>query len=229
MSTTWIVSIAFAWVVIALLSACVVTLMRQVGELRARVDAGGVSSVGTLTTGPRLYDEVSRVELALLGSRGRSVAIGGEGNRPALLAIHAPGCSSCADIEEALETLNRERPDVTVVSVVALKRTAAAKHVAARGSRDLISVAVEDVPDELVPDGIPALVAIAAEGVVAAVGAPDVIDHLREAADVAVGAVLIAGPDSMRETDWGRAVPAWGVEGAPGLDVLHVDGGNDEQ
>jgi hypothetical protein len=59
---------------------------------------------------------------------------------------------------------------------------------------------------------------------VAAVGAPDAIEHLREAADIAAGAVLIAGPDSMRELDWGRAVPAWGVDDAPALDVVHVDG-----
>lgn len=228
MSTVWIVSLAFAWVVIALLTACVVTLMRQVGELRSRVDAGGVVPASPPVTGPRLYDAVERVELPVLGRRGASVAMGGEDSGPVLLAVHAPGCSSCADIEEALETLARERADVTVVSVVALQRGAAAKHVAGRKRSGLICVAVEDVPDELVPDGLPALVAIAAEGVVAAIGAPDVIDHLREAADVAAGAVLIAGPDSMRETDWGRAVPAWGVEGAPGIDVLHVDGRGDE-
>ncbi|MDX6689845.1 MAG: hypothetical protein QOG15_1302 [Solirubrobacteraceae bacterium] len=228
MSTVWIVSLAFAWVVIGLLTACVVTLLRQVGELRGRVDAGGAEDAVTPPSGPRLYDAVDRVELPVLGARGVTIAIGGEDGGPALLAVHAPGCSSCADLEEALETVARERPDITVVSVVALARGAAAKHVAGRASRGLRSVAVEDLPEDLVPDGLPAMVAIAAEGVVAAVGAPDVIDHLREAADVATGAVLIAGPDSMRETDWGRAVPAWGVEGAS-LGVLHVDGGRDER
>ncbi|MDQ3678449.1 MAG: hypothetical protein M3401_16905 [Actinomycetota bacterium] len=224
MSTVWIVSLAFAWAVIALLTACTVTLLRQVGELRARVE-GGSAAAPAACAGPRLYDVVERVELPLPGAGGATVAVGGEQERPALLAVHAPGCSSCADIEEALEAVARERADVAVVSVVALERRAAAEHVAAVDvARRAVSVAVQDVPPELVPDGLPALVAIAREGFVAALGAPETIDHLREAANVAAGAVLIAGPGSMRDTDWGRAVPAWGVEGAPALDILRVDG-----
>ncbi len=218
MSTIWIVSLAFAWVVICLLTACVVTLMGQVAELRGRV-AGGVAVAPM--TGPRLYDEVEPVELPVLGTRGATVTVGGEQPRPALLVVHAPGCASCADIEEALVVVARERPDVACVSVVALERRAAAKH-AGEHARRLDAVALEDLPDELVPDGLPALVAIAREGLVAAVGQPDAIEHLREAADVAAGAVLVAGPDSMRETDWGRAVPAWGV---PALDGAHSEGG----
>jgi hypothetical protein len=221
MSTIWIVSLAFAWVVIALLTASIVSLLRQVGELRARIDGGNVAAAPETPTGPRLYDAVEPVELPVLGARRETVLVGGEQKRAALVVVHAPGCSSCADIEESLEVVARERPDVAIVSVIALERRAAARHASSSG-RSLASVAVEDLPPELVPDGLPALVAIAREGVVAAIGAPDDITHLREAADVAAGAVLIAGPDSMRETDWGRAVPAWD---APALDVLHVDGG----
>lgn len=224
MSTVWVVSLAFAWVVIALLTACAVTLLRQVGELRARLDGGSAAAAAAPSAGPQLYDPVEPVELAALGAGGATVVVGGEQERPALMVVHAPGCSSCADIEEALEAVTRERPDVAVVSVIALERGAAARHVAARAGRRLVSVVLADVPQELVPDGLPALVAIAREGVVAAVGAPDAIEHLREAADIAAGAVLIAGPDSMRETDWGRAAPAWGVDDAPALDIVHVDG-----
>jgi len=225
MSTIWIVSLAFAWVVIALLTVCVVTLLRQVGELRARLDGdGGTAAGGALPAGPQLYDAVAPVELGLLGAPGATVAVGGEQERPALLVVHAPGCSSCADIEQALEVLARERPDVTVVSVVALARPAASRHVAEHAPRGLPSVALADVPPQLVPDGLPALVAIAREGLVAAVGAPDCVEQLREAADIAAGAVLVAGPDSVRATDWGRAVPAWGVDDAPALEVVQVDG-----
>lgn len=219
MSAIWIVSLAFAWVVIALLTACVVTLLRQVGELRARID-GGAGPAPAPPAGPRLYDAVDRVELPVLGARPSSVVVGGEQDRAALVVVHAPGCSSCANIEALLEVLARERPDVAIVSVIALERRAAARH-AASSPAGLASIAVEDLPPDLVPDGLPAMVAIAREGVVAAVGAPDAIEHLREAADVAAGAVLIAGPDSMRETDWGRAVPAWDT---PALDILHVEG-----
>lgn len=225
MSSIWIVSLAFAWVVIALLAACVVTLLRQVGELRARLDAATLAEAATPPAGIHLYEPVEPVELALLGGEGGTVVVGGEQEHPALIVVHAPGCSTCADIEQALETVARERPDVSVVSVIALERRAAQKHVAAHPERRLSSVAVADVPPELVPEGLPALVAIAREGVVAAVGAPDDIEHLREAANVAAGAVLIAGPDSMRELDWGRAVPAWGAsDDAPALDVVRVDG-----
>ncbi|MGH2841922.1 MAG: hypothetical protein ACRDKY_13960, partial [Solirubrobacteraceae bacterium] len=164
MSTVWIVSLAFAWIVIALLTACVVTLMRQVGELRARVDGAGAATPAARPTGPRLYDPVEAVELPVLGSRAQTMAVGGEQDRPALIVVHAPGCSSCADIEEALEVVARDRPDVAVVSVVALPRREAAKHVASGPARGLVSVAVQDLPEALVPDGLPALVAIAREG-----------------------------------------------------------------
>lgn len=224
MSAIWIVSLALAWVVIAMLTACVLTLLRQVGELRSRVDGEATVEPAAAAARPRLYDSVDPVKLAVLGARGDTVVLGGEQERPALVVVHAPGCSSCADIERALEALARERLDVAVVSVVALERGAAARHVSARPGSGLVSVALADVPQQLVPDGLPALVAIAREGVVAAVGAPDSIEHLREAADVAAGAVLIAGPDSLRETDWGRALPAWSVDDGPALDVVHVDG-----
>jgi len=234
MSTIWIVSLTLAWVVIALLTACIVTLLRQVGELRARLDGGaGATAVAAPHAGPQPYDAVEPVELPVLGAPGATVLVGGERERPALLVVHAPGCSSCAELGEALAAVARERPDVLVVSVIALERGAAAEHVAAaavrpteqRPERLLVSVAVQDVPRRLVPEGLPALVAIAREGVVAAVGDPEAVEHLREAADVAAGAVLIAGPDSVRVTDWGRAVPAWDVEETPALDVLRVRGG----
>ena len=59
-------------------------------------------------------------------------------------------------------------------------------------------------------------------------------DLVRQAGDrLASGAMtrraLIAGPDSMREMDWGRAVPAWGVDDAPALDVVHVDGAGEQR
>ena len=224
MSTIWIVSLAFAWVVIALLTACVVTLLRQVGELRARLDGARAPAAGP-PEGPKLYDAVEPVEFALLGTHAGTVVVGGEQEHPALLVVHAPGCSSCAAIEQALEAVARERPDVTIVSVIALPRAAATRHVAAQAAEPrLVSVALEDMPPALVPDGLPALVAIAREGVVAAVGAPDTIEDLREAADVVAGAVVIAGPDSMREMEWGRAVPAWGIDDhAPALDIVHVE------
>ena len=220
MSTVWIVSLALAWVVIALLTACVLTLLRQVGELRV---AAGANAAGPQpATGPRLYDAVEPVELPLLGERRRSLALGGDGRPPALLVVHAPGCPNCAAIEDVLEQVARDRPGVRVVSVIALARRAAREHALTGGAGEVPCVAVEDVPAALVPDALPALVAIAREGVVAAVGAPESGRDLREAADVAAGAVLIAGPDSLRETDWGYAVPAWDADDPVALDVMQV-------
>jgi hypothetical protein len=217
MSSVWIVSLALAWVVIGLLSAAVVTLLRQVAELRAGIPAPPAG--GPPAPAPRLYDDVQPVELTALGARAAPVMIGGEQELASLLVFHVPGCSSCDGVEQWLEALAERRGDVRVVSVIGLRGRAAREHVRALGPRHSVAVAAADVPPAIVPDALPALVAIAREGVVAAVGAPETERHLYEAADVAAGAVLIGGPDSVRETEWGVAVPAWDV---PALDIVRI-------
>ncbi len=226
MSTVWIVSLVLAWVVIAVLVLVVVSLLRQVAELRA----GGAIAPPVAASGPAPYDAVAPADLQLLHDGGLSLpptlVLGGDQRRPMLLVVHAPGCASCELVEDWLEALADEGPAATVVSVLGLREDAAREHLAVRSLRGVPTVGWDSLPDALRPDTTPALVAVAREGLIAAVGHPAALEHLREAAAIADGAVLIGAPDSIRSTVWGSAVPAWGVNDT--LDIVHVEGGTHE-
>ena len=132
MSTVWIVSLVLAWIVIALLVACVVVLLRQLGEVRAQLAAGG-SPAAASQTGLALYDPVDAVSLPLLHDGGThagpAIALGGDDQpEPLLLVVHGPGCESCDGIEDALEALAAEEPATRLVSVLALREDAAREH-----------------------------------------------------------------------------------------------------
>jgi hypothetical protein len=187
MSTVWIVSLVLAWVMIVLLTVAVVSLLRQLGELRAGLaPAPGV-------VGAQLYDQVPRVELPTAGG---TLALAG----PMLLVMHQRGCPTCADVERALDALAGEAPEARLVSVQP-GRPAAAVGVPV--------VALEDLPPMLRPAAIPALVGISREGAVCAIGQASTLSELREAADATAGAVLTSGPGARRAMSWGACVPYW--------------------
>ena len=97
LSDVWIVSIVLAWVVIALLVAVVLSLLRQLGAIRAIVGAEA----------GRTYDDVAAVDLY--------DDVDGFGGEPTLLVFHQRGCAGCEEIPDALAAL--EAGPVRVVSV----------------------------------------------------------------------------------------------------------------
>ncbi len=224
MSTVWVVSLVLTWVVIALLVACVVTLLRQLGEVRAQL-AAGVPGAAPADPGVALYDPLDPVDLELLHDGGLglgpALTVGGVMDRPVLLVIHAPGCESCVGIEDALVTIAREQPQTLLVSVLGLGEPFAREHAARQPLDGVPTVAFDTLPAHLHPESTPSVVGLAREGQIAVLGSPSTLAHLREAVAACDGAVLVAGPDSIRATTWGETVPAWGVTDS--LDVVHVD------
>jgi hypothetical protein len=198
MSTVWIVSLVLAWVVIVLLTIVLLSLLRQFGELRALIAPAEAPRV----VAAELYDEVARVEVPTLA--GGTLALEG----PLLLVAHQPGCATCGDVERALAALAGE---VSVVSVLALGRAAAAAHPTPPG---LTAVAAEDLPAALRPAALPALVGISREGLVCAIGQASEYAQLREAAEATAGAMMAGGPGSRRLTSWGACAPHWAGAGA---------------
>ena len=203
MSSLWILSSVLAWAAIALLVALVLSLMRQVGELRAAVARAEPAK----DPGLQLYDRVERFMAARLDDDA-VLALGGEQAQPTLLVVHQPGCSTCEGIEPALEELAGGVP-ARIVSVLGLNTADAADHLASRPASSVPVIAVDDLPPALMPESVPALIAIAREGVVCALGTPTTAENLREAAHAANEAVLMGAPDSRRVTDWGVSVPFW--------------------
>ena len=104
--------------------------------------------------------------------------------QPTLLVVHQPGCSTCEGIEPALEELAGGVP-ARIVSVLGLNTADAADHLASRPASSVPVIAVEDLPPALMPESVPALIAIAREGVVCALGTPTTLENLREAAHAA--------------------------------------------
>jgi hypothetical protein len=98
---------------------------------------------------------------------------------PAVYVFHAPGCVGCEWIPDALA-----------------------------GEPALVGVAGDEalaLPAAIRPDRVPALVGIAEDGTVAALGTPRSLADLREALAAAEGAL----PDGQVETDWGVSAPFW--------------------
>jgi hypothetical protein len=206
-SSLWILSSALAWIAIALLVALVLSLMRQVAELRAALARSEPAAEPVV--GAQLYDRVEPFVAARLDDES-VLTLGGEQDRPTLLVVHQPGCSTCEGIEPALEEL-ADDPGVAarIVSVLGLTAADAADHLASRPPGGVPVITAEDLPPALMPAAVPALVALAREGLVCALGTPTALDDLREAAHAAAEAVLIGAPDSRRVTDWGVSVPFW--------------------
>ena len=203
MSPVWIVSSVLAWVVIALLVVVVLSLLRQLGALRAELAAGGLPENGPA----RLYDDVPPFTAPLVGADGE-LALGGEDGPPALLVAHEPGCTSCAEIEPALTALIADAAlEVRLVSVLALDPQRAAAHRGAHPLGTVATVTLDALPDGLRPASVPAAVGIGRDGVVCVTGRPRTADELREAVRATAAAVVTGVPGSQRVTRWGVCAP----------------------
>ena len=183
MSPVWIVSMVLAWIVIALLCAVVLSLLRQLGELRGRLAAlDPFAAAADRVVDAALYAPVPPF---VIDAGGEPLVLGGERDQPALLVVYEPGCDSCRGIEAALAA--EPEPDCMLVPVTD----------------------AGDLPPDLRPHSVPAAIGIAREGVVCVLGRPTTEAELREAAQACAGAVI--GPDTgaRRRTAWGTCAPFW--------------------
>ena len=183
MSPVWIVSMVLAWIVIALLCAVVLSLLRQLGELRSRLAAlDPFAAAADRVVDAALYAPVPPF---VIDAGGEPLVLGGERDQPALLVVYEPGCDSCRGIEAALAA--EPEPDCMLVPVMD----------------------AGDLPPDLRPHSVPAAIGIAREGVVCVLGRPTTEAELREAAQACAGAVI--GPDTgaRRRTAWGTCAPFW--------------------
>jgi hypothetical protein len=101
----------------------------------------------------------------------------------------------------------RERPALLVAG---LDPEAAA--LAGEVDVDVVSVRAVELPAALRPLTLPAVVGIAREGAVCALGSPRDVEQLREAAHATAGAMLAGAAGSQRTLAWGASTPFW----APG-------------
>ena len=225
MSTGWVAAFAVGWVVLVLLVAVVLVLVRQVAELRERLDAAEAPGSGFAAegwddapAGIALYDRVPEFRATLLddgrgaGARGE-VRLGGDVDVPAVLVFHSPGCMSCAGIETTLEraaaTLGASLAEVRVLSVLAIDDRPAERHLREHALSGVASVRYDDLPASLHPDATPTLVGIGRGGLVTAVGQPRTAADVVEAARACDAPVLTADTDAVRVTEWGQTVPFW--------------------
>ena len=220
MSTVGIVSLVLAWLVIATLTVVVLSLVRQVADLRLQLGGGAVAMPDRAVLD--LYDEPEPAVLPLLG--GGSRTLGGVAERPLVALVYAPGCATCEGAEEQLAALAARESGLDVLAVIGLPRAEAAAHAADSPLlAEVPSAALEDLPVAWDPPETPWAIALTAEGVVAAVGRPRTLLELFEVVHAAEEAVLSAGPGSVREHSWGVSVPYWPASGDP-LEIHHVEG-----
>ena len=203
MSDVWIVSLVLAWVVIVLLVVVVLSLLRQLGALRALIGAGAPRRYDDVAEA-RLYDPVEPFTIEALD--GTPVTIGGDGP-PTLLAFHQPGCLECQEIPAVLAALETE---ARLVSVLTLDRRAAAGH----ATPGVPTVVVDDLPPPLRAPATPATIGITREGLVCVLGRAAGREQLQEAAHATVAAAMMAGPGSERLTEWGVCAPFFSRAGA---------------
>lgn len=205
MSTVWVVSSVLAWVVIALLVAVVLSLLRQTAELRLRLDEfdGGELFEATdddarlheavpATVVPGVVAADSSGSIAATGATNDGgspqLTLGGLQDRPTLLVFHSPGCHGCVGIEEAVEALAAEGPEVRIVSVLALRRGDAADHLRRRPLPGVPTVSIDDLPRELRRPSTPSMLGLSRDGTIALLGRPDGVDGLRRAAQATAAA-----------------------------------------
>ncbi|MGE4424961.1 MAG: hypothetical protein AB7G37_00750 [Solirubrobacteraceae bacterium] len=115
---------------------------------------------------------------------GGVLRLAGADARPTLLVYHSPTCWSCGGLEEAMTALRAEVDGtLDVVSVLALRRDAAAAHRATSPLPGVPTVSLDDLPDLLHADSTPALRGLDADGRLTVVGRPSGLDDLRAAAE----------------------------------------------
>jgi hypothetical protein len=167
MSPVWVVSMVLAWVVIALLCTVVLSLLRQLGELRARL------AVLDPFAGERVIEAPLHAPVAsfVADAGGEPLVLGGARDEPVLLVAYEPGCAGCAGVEAALAALAAE-PETGCLVVA----------VADAGQPPVPRIALRDLPPALRPESVPAVIGLDREGVLRAVGRATAEADLRAAA-----------------------------------------------
>lgn len=208
MNTVWMVSMVLQWMVIAGLCLLVLSLIRQLGDLAMKLN-----SVKEKAEAVALYSQVPRHEVPLVG--GGLFKLGGEHERAQLVVFYSPSCSACQLLPRALRDLAAEGANVDLLIVPSVEREEMEKYLHAE-QMDAIAAAVrEDFPEEYLPKiGVPAAVALTAEGVVAARGRPKNLEHLREMVAAAQHMADLATSVSIRQHEWGESAPYWEMNAA---------------
>jgi methylamine dehydrogenase accessory protein MauD len=209
MNAVWVVSIVLQWVVIALLSLLVLSLIRQLGALNIRLNALRESSD---EAGPALHTRLPAHELTL--ADGSTSTVGGPRENAALVVFFSPSCGACEALPEAITTVanevaNGETP-LDMLAVVSSDRAAAARFAVEKRMNGVPVAASEDFPEHYVPrNGVPYAVALTPDGVVAARGKPKSLAHLREMAHAARHMAELATSHAVRDHEWGQSAPYW--------------------
>lgn len=211
MNPIWIVSMLLQWALILVLGLLVLSLMRQLGEMAARLN--GVPSVPKPEDVYPLFGKLPENSIPLVN--GGSFNFGGEQAVPGLLVFLSPTCGACAELTPALREFVRQfpLPGFRVLAVLKqIERPAVAKFLGEQGLENF-PVAVEtDFPAHLNPGGAPYAVAIAGGGAIAARGKPKTLAHLIEMAQSALNIAHMAPHNSSRSHEWGESAPYWAPE-----------------
>lgn len=209
MNAVWVVSMVLQWVVIALLSLLVLSLIRQLGALSLRLNALRESSD---EAGPALHTRLPAHELTLADSS--TTTVGGPRRNPALVVFFSPSCGACEALPQAVTQLVGESKDgdaaIDLLAVLSSDRGAAAKFATDKGMTGVPLAASEDFPEHYIPrNGVPYAVALTPDGIVAARGKPKNLQHLREMAHAARNMAQLATTHSTRDHEWGQSAPYW--------------------
>lgn len=201
MSDIWVASMILQWVVIALLCVVVVSVLRQLGAVAARLKPGEEAEPASepaslLDLGARLEPEPVRL------IDGGQVTVGGQGERPMLVAFVSSGCSSCPEVEAGLEQLVLENGSSSygLLVVLAAPRFSAEQYVQSRRLDRLPTALLDDFPRRYSPGRTPWAFALTPDGLVAARGTPRRRQDLEEMIDAA--RTFEAG--ASRRTEWGE-------------------------
>ncbi len=209
MNAVWVVSMVLQWVVIALLSLLVLSLIRQLGALNIRLNALRESSD---EAGPALHTRLPAHELTL--ADGSAATVGGPRQNPALVVFFSPSCGACEALPDAITKLTNESTNgqapLDVLAVLSSDRAAAAQFATEKQMTGVPVAASEDFPEHYIPrNGVPYAVALTPDGIVAARGKPKSLAHLREMAQAARHMAELATTHSVRDHEWGQSAPYW--------------------
>ncbi len=207
MNVVWIVSMVLQWGLLAVLCLLVLSLIRQMGTINIRInalrDAEGLALYSRLP--PHQFDLID----------GSTRTLGGEQKRASLVVFFSTSCSACEALPGALAQMsgNGVASEIDLVGVIAAGRDEAIKFVADKSLQGVQVAISGDFPEHYIPrQGVPYAVAITSAGLIAAVGKPKTLTHLREMVQAATKTADLATTHSIRSHDWGDSVPYWSAE-----------------
>lgn len=209
MSPIWIVSMVLQWIVIAALCVLVLSLVRQIGEMAIKLNGIKENAESSVA----LYARVPRHDVPTVA--GEPFRLGGQRPRPQLVVFFSPHCSACTLLPGALRDLASEGVNVDVLVLPSVEREALADYLRAENLDAITAAARDDFPEEYIPKiGVPAALAITADGVVAAKGRPKTLEHLHEMIAAAQHMADLATSTSTRQHEWGESAPYWEMNAA---------------